>query len=842
MRARLISAIVIVLVMAVSAVGAGSEYYLRFNIQDRAELLRLTRVLSIDNVADSVVYAYANDRQLAELEVLGYRYEILPHPSSLIEPTMTTRTRDLKAWDVYPTYDAYVAQMNLFAADYPSICRLVDVGATVQGRRILFAVISDNVDVEENEPEVMHTGTMHGDETTGYVLLLRLIDSLLCAYGSDPRVTNMVDNMEIWINPLANPDGTYHLGDYTVSGARRYNANNVDLNRNFPDPDDGLHPDGNAWQPETVAMMNVAQTNSFVISANHHGGAEVVNYPWDTWPRRHADDAWYIDICRAYADSVHAHSPYGYMDDLNNGITNGWDWYSIAGGRQDYMNWWHGCREVTIELSATKILPADQLPAHWIYNRVSLLDYLENALYGIKGIVTDAATGLPLAAMVEVLDHDLDSSYVYTDPDVGDYHRMIEPGNYVLRFSTPGYVSQVVTGVSVADQVVTIVNVQLQPTPDEPLLAFAGQDAGLVNPGDIVTLHVTLTNNGAADATNTVGTLSCADPLVTITQNTSTYPTITALGGMAMSDVAYEFMVSAECSNEYTVDFVLHVSADGYADSVEFSLIVGQRIEDFESGTLTSFPWQTSGDQPWAVTTSQVYEGLYAATSGSIAHNESTSMSVMLSGLSAGLITFHYRVSSEPGYDYLRFYIDDVLKGEWSGEVDWSETGYLVTEGDHTFRWTYSKDVLGSDGSDCAWVDYISFPFDGNDTDGDGVDDETDNCPSVYNPGQEDTDSDGVGDSCDNCIDIPNPLQEDADGDNIGDACDYICGDIDGSDLLPLDISDLVYLVDYMFNSGSEPPVMEAADLDGSGGLIDISDLVYFVDYMFHDGPPPLCE
>ncbi|MCK4606415.1 MAG: thrombospondin type 3 repeat-containing protein, partial [candidate division Zixibacteria bacterium] len=332
------------------------------------------------------------------------------------------------------------------------------------------------------------------------------------------------------------------------------------------------------------------------------------------------------------------------------------------------------------------------------------------------------------------------------------------------------------------------------------------------------------------------------DPLVTITQNTSTYPTITALGGMAMSDVAYEFMVSAECSNEYTVDFVLHVSADGYADSVEFSLIVGQRIEDFESGTLTSFPWQTSGDQPWAVTTSQVYEGLYAATSGSIAHNESTSMSVMLSGLSAGLITFHYRVSSEPGYDYLRFYIDDVLKGEWSGEVDWSETGYLVTEGDHTFRWTYSKDVLGSDGSDCAWVDYISFPFDGNDTDGDGVDDETDNCPSVYNPGQEDTDSDGVGDSCDNCIDIPNPLQEDADGDNIGDACDYICGDIDGSDLLPLDISDLVYLVDYMFNSGSEPPVMEAADLDGSGGLIDISDLVYFVDYMFHDGPPPLCE
>ena len=56
-----------------------------------------------------------------------------------------------------------------------------------------------------------------------------------------------------------------------------------------------------------------------------------------------------------------------------------------------------------------------------------------------------------------------------------------------------------------------------------------------------------------------------------------------------------------------------------------------------------------------------------------------------------------------------------------------------------------------------------------------------------------------------------------------------------------VDIADLVYLVDYMFLGGPEPPVMAAADVDGSGGIIDIADLVYLVDFMFTDGPDPVC-
>ncbi len=75
------------------------------------------------------------------------------------------------------------------------------------------------------------------------------------------------------------------------------------------------------------------------------------------------------------------------------------------------------------------------------------------------------------------------------------------------------------------------------------------------------------------------------------------------------------------------------------------------------------------------------------------------------------------------------------------------------------------------------------------------------------------------------------------------DALMFLCGDIDGSGEMPIDVGDLVYLVDFMFNSGPEPPVMEAANVDGVGGIvIDIGDLVYLVDYMFNSGPEPICE
>lgn len=436
------------------------EIYFKFNIEARKNLERISNVVSIDNVKGTTVFAYATPTQFENFKNLGYSYTKLKHPGLLIKPQMASNLKRARDWDYYPTYDQYLTMMYQFESDYPDICEIINIGTTVDGRDLLFARITDNIDLEENEPEFMYTATMHGDETAGYVLMLRLINYLLTNYGSDAEVTAMVDDIDIWINPLANPDGTYADGNDSVYGATRYNANGVDLNRNFPDPEDGPHPDGNAWQPETIAMMDIADAHSFVHSANFHGGAEVVNYPWDTWDILHADDDWYFDISRAYADTVHSFAPSDYMTFMNNGITRGYVWYSIAGGRQDYMNWFQACREVTIEISDTKLLPASELDAHWDYNKRSFINYMKNVFYGIRGVVTDNM-GNPLAATISIPGHDFDNSEVFTDPDAGDYHRMLLPGTYDLEFSAYGYETETINNVTVVDTGATIVNVTL---------------------------------------------------------------------------------------------------------------------------------------------------------------------------------------------------------------------------------------------------------------------------------------------------------------------------------------------------------------------------------------------
>ena len=340
----------------------------------------------------------------------------------------------------YPTYDLYERICYELQRRYPQRCRVEVWGTLPSGRRILALHLSRDVHHQQAGPQVLCTAAMHGDELAGYWVLLRLAEDLLTNDSG-----GLLETADVYINPLANPDGAYAAGNHTLSGARRGNASGVDLNRNYPDPDDGRFPDGNRHQPETRIFMRAAERHSFDLAINFHGGAELFNYPWDTFRARHPDTDWWQRVSREFAQRAQRDSPDGaYFKDRANGVTNGHDWYPIAGSRQDYMNYYHGTREATVEITNAKRFAASGLPRLWQSIRGALLGYLTEATFGIHGTVTDRLTGQPVLAHVTIPGHDEMHSSVYSDDLTGGFYRYLAPGTYRLLISAPGYRSRTV--------------------------------------------------------------------------------------------------------------------------------------------------------------------------------------------------------------------------------------------------------------------------------------------------------------------------------------------------------------------------------------------------------------
>lgn len=565
------------------------EVYFRF-ISKSNDLRALGPNISIDKLIGDTVWAYAIKKNYQEFQLKGFKTFLLPHPGDGPGVVMRDQINRIKGsrttWNFYPTYEAYVELMEGFATDYPDLCQLITIGMLPSGRKLLAVKISDNVTVDEAEPEFLYTSSMHGDETTGYILMLHLIEYLLEGYFSDPEIMDIVNGMEIFINPLANPDGTYRGGNTTVSGARRYNANNVDLNRNYPNFIDGPHPDGQPWQAETLAFMDFASAHHFVVSANFHGGIEVVNYPWDTWALLHADDAWWKFVCRQYADTAHIHSPAGYMDALNNGITNGYAWYEANGTRQDYMNYDHFCREVTIELSNIKLLPASELEAHWNYNIRSFLNLMKQATLGFQGTVTAQDNNQPLAATIVLLDHDQYHSEVKCTT-LGDYYRPVKAGTYTLSISAPCYQTMIIPEVTITDGQTLVIDVQLDP--------------GL----DVITAPVTEISPTTAMSG---GSLPCATEGITakgICWSTQPQPDLSdnyTNEGPGNTGFVSELTGLSPATTYYIRAYAIKSNQTTYGDELSFTTLCG---------AVSTFPWtedfEHSGNAPTCFT--QEYVG-----------------------------------------------------------------------------------------------------------------------------------------------------------------------------------------------------------------------------------------
>ncbi|MGB8359389.1 MAG: M14 family zinc carboxypeptidase, partial [Bacteroidales bacterium] len=341
-------------------------------------------------------------------------------------------------WQSYPTWKQFDTIMHKIAGQWPEVCILDTIGFSVMGRAVVALKISDNPAVSEPEPAVMLSAAIHGDELAGFVMLMRLAEYLASESSSGGPAATLTSGLEIWINPVANPDGMYRNNDTIISPVRS-NSNGYDLNRNFPDPTHIFPP---PLQKETLDMISFMEKNRFALSVNLHSGAEVVNYPWDRWTRLHPDDEWFNEVSRRYADTVHLYAGPDYMRFLDDGVTRGSVWYSISGGRQDFITYSLGGREVTIELDDTRLTPGSNLEAMWNWNYRSLLHYIEEAMNGVHGTITDASTSDPLSAKIFITGHDADSSQVYSDTLTGEFSRYLAPDMYNLSFTCPGYISQ----------------------------------------------------------------------------------------------------------------------------------------------------------------------------------------------------------------------------------------------------------------------------------------------------------------------------------------------------------------------------------------------------------------
>lgn len=416
------------IVCALTATITAEEIDVRLFVPDCEAMRRAAGAgLMIDNYVRDTgeLYGVVADENLGALSDLGYPLEIMPEDDAR---AIAARAKEA---DFYPLFSDYVTFMQDVVADHPVIASLDTFGYSVEGRPLLMMKISNRVAWDEAEPEFCYISTMHGDEPPGTVFLMWLIDSLTDNYGTDPRVTRLVDSCEIFINPLLNPDG------YTRAYPTRRNANGIDLNRNYPVPDGSIGGDYTyTTEPETDAIMAWFPAHNVSYTINFHTGALVANYPWDYTGTRAPDDSLYKFIARNYADrNIPMFNNSG--GSFDHGITNGYDWYVVKGSIQDWTYWQRGDLHLTVELGNHKTPPFDSLDIVWEDNYDAYCAAIEVCLnHGVCGVVTDSVTGESLGVTVSI---DAPNKQVYSDSINGYYHRILLHGVYNLTFSKPGY-------------------------------------------------------------------------------------------------------------------------------------------------------------------------------------------------------------------------------------------------------------------------------------------------------------------------------------------------------------------------------------------------------------------
>ncbi len=350
---------------------------------------------------------------------------------------------------------------------YPNITRLHDIGDSQDGAYDIIAMqVTDNPDVVEAEPKIRMYGNIHGDETGAMMVTFDVLETILSRYAvNDPDAVMLVEEAESWFIPNGNP--------YGLANRTRYNSRGIDLNRNFWGPN-GNASGGPFSEKETQAIRDLTEVigKRFVVSLSYHGGAIVFNSVYNYTSAATTDEPIFF--------SSRTGGPYGEANPAPGGLaaayqagcdtlgfwySNGGDWYVTRGDTNDWSYFVWSALDTTLEVTSNKWPDSDLIRNYTAEHREASINYMLKAFQGIHGIMSDPGTGAPLDGTVVVTCTQSDTistphlyKEVYTDPVVGDYHRVLQPGTYTVECNSNGYDPVVITDVVVAADTPTYVD------------------------------------------------------------------------------------------------------------------------------------------------------------------------------------------------------------------------------------------------------------------------------------------------------------------------------------------------------------------------------------------------
>jgi len=405
------------------------------------------------------IIAYVTPEELAKIKSLGIPYIV--EIEDLNQHSLSNRG----ILEAYHSYQEIIDLADSLVTAFPTICEKHIFGTSLGGRQLAALKISDNVSADEPEAEVMFDGGIHGDEIGASENVIRFARDLCRKYGSDPVVTELINNREIWLYLMVNPDGRVNM--------TRYNNNGVDLNRDWQYMWDAWGgSNGPCNEVESKALRECMYNNQFVVHTTYHSGTEYISLPWSYRGSQPLDWSHLYQLGGLYSSSSgYSNLTYGQG---NSGM------YPINGSTKDSNYGMMGSASWTMEISLSKQPPASQIMTYYNYNYPSMIKMIEYAGYGLQGTITDSITGNPITANVFVNNY----YPTYSDPTAGDYHKYVLPGTYSIKIVANGYQTKTINNVVVTANNATTTNFQLRANDNRYVYRFTASQIPNNNESD----------------------------------------------------------------------------------------------------------------------------------------------------------------------------------------------------------------------------------------------------------------------------------------------------------------------------------------------------------------------